>query len=148
MSKLESSPQQGLAPPATASLYLVGEELDPDEAAAVIPIEAKVRVRKGDRPRGTKPGVRVRLARKGLCEFPSCPYVVSDDVNDHVEFLLQVVGKNLPQVTKLITQRHLRCEIVCFFEVDGPPLDPKPFLRPEVLAVAEKLGVAVVRSLA
>lgn len=133
----------------SASLSFVGDELDPDELIGVVPIKAKGWNRKGETRRRTTASVLpLRPARTGTCFFPSRPYVTSSDINDHVTFLLSVVRQNLHAITQVVSKRHLQCEIVCFFDIDGPSVNPHPFLRPEVLACAEDMAIKIVPSLA
>jgi hypothetical protein len=133
----------------SASLSFAGDNLDPDELRRVVPLKAKRWNRKGDLPRRSRStSAPLRPARVGTRFSDSKPHITSDDINDHVRFLLGIVSEHVATLREIIEHRHLRWEIVCFFDIDAPNVDPKPFLRTDVLLFAERLGIQVVPSLA
>ncbi|MGH7155565.1 MAG: DUF4279 domain-containing protein [Acetobacteraceae bacterium] len=98
-----------------AILDFTGDALDPDKLAQVLTTKPTLSKRKGDRV-GSSPQFGTAFARTGYCGFSTRESVHSDDMADHVRFLLDEIVKHRPAIDSIMAEDKLAWEITCFFD--------------------------------
>jgi hypothetical protein len=123
-----------------AILELVGDNLDPDKLRKLFSIKPKLARRKGDE-QGRRPGRPTAFARTGYCGFSTLAHVSSDNINDHLEFLINEITRNFDRIQAIVMADKLTWQMVCFFDL--PPAGPKSILRNSVVARASQMGIGI-----
>lgn len=125
-----------------ALMMFSGEALDPESISSLLDLNPSSSNRKGDpmaRPRPDRP---TPLARKGVLSFSTHRSVVSNDINDHLRYLL---GATLPvsqQLKARLDRDHLDWEIVLF--IVDPPADWRALVEKPIADTLGKLGIELI----
>jgi|SRR5579884_3163625 len=101
-----------------ASLRFSGDRLEPDRITALIGIAPRVAYRKGEVFKRSR-GQEIR-GRTGLWLVSSEDRVESDDLNDHLDYLLSLVSPQrgqdrLAKLQSLLRKDGLEADIPCFW---------------------------------
>jgi hypothetical protein len=128
-------------PSCSSLLDFVGDELDPTKLIGKFSIRPVRPKKKGD-PLGNRPEYPNAVARTGYCGFSSSKYVNSNNINDHVSFLLEEISHNLDNIKNIVRDDHLSWKIVCFFH---PPQDLQAALSASNLIKATEIGIEIVK---
>jgi len=89
-----------------------------------------------------RPGRPTPLARRGGISYSTYRMVVSDDINDHLRYLLNAVLPVSSQLKALVDREHLRWGIVLF--IDDTPVDWRSLLEKSIAENLDNLGIEVI----
>lgn len=98
-----------------AILDFTGNALKPDRLAKALAIKPTFSKRKGDRV-GNSPQFGPAFARTGYCGFSTRGKIYSDDMADHIQFLLDEIVKHRLEIDVVMSEDRLAWEITCFFD--------------------------------
>ena len=115
---------------AFATLRFTGDELDPVEIAAVLPIAPMRAHRKGEEffagPRAGK-----LLGRTGMWFLATDTLVPSDDLRDHLQFIEKLLyptpadTSRIEKLRSILDRTHSRAHITCFWRGDPGEAAPQ-----------------------
>ena len=129
-----------IEPSCSSLLAFVGDELDPTKLVGNFSIEPVRPKKKGD-SLGSRPGYPNAIAHTGYCGFSTSKYVNSNNINDHIGFLLDEISNNLDDIKNIIRDDDLSWKIVCFFY---PPQDFRTALSPSNLVKSTEIGIEII----
>lgn len=102
------------------SLRVMGDDLDPKQITRILKIAPTLTYAKGEAFRAG--GDRERIGRTGLWLFSTDGIVASDDLHDHLAYILGVLipgrqeARPLAQLHALLAhQKGLRADLACFW---------------------------------
>jgi hypothetical protein len=121
-------------------LAFKGDELDPAKLFGFFSMKPVRPKKKGD-PLGSHPGYPSALAPTGYCGFSTSKYVHSQNINDHVSFLLEAISRNLHDIKEIIRADHLSWKIVCFFDT---PKILQALLSASNVVKSKEIGIELV----
>ncbi len=131
---------------AFVTLRFAGDELDPDEISAVLPVKPTRAHRKGETffagPRAGK-----LRGRTGIWFLATDKLVPSDDLQDHLAFvenLLFPTPHDSTRMTKLraiLERTHSRAHVTCFW--CGDPGEPAPEIPASFKSAIEPLATDI-----
>lgn len=82
------------------------------------------------------------LARQGVLSYSTYKKVVSNDVNDHLRYLLNAILPICGQLKALVDRDHLAREIVLF--IDDPPADWRALIEKPIAETLDALGITLI----
>jgi hypothetical protein len=121
-------------------LAFKGDELDPAKLVRYFSMRPVRPKKKGDRL-GSRPGSPPALAATGYCGFSTSGCVSSNNINDHISFLLEEISRNLDDIKIVIRDDHLSWEIVCFLY---PPQNLQALLSDSNVVKSREIGIEIV----
>ncbi len=89
-----------------------------------------------------RPGRPTPLARRGGISYSTYRSIVSDDINDHLRYLLNAVRPVSEQLRVLVNSEHLHWGIVLF--IDDTPVDWRSLLEKSIADTLDSLGIEVI----
>jgi Domain of unknown function (DUF4279) len=122
-----------------ALMQFSGENLDPERISTLLDIQPFSSKRKGEPMARPRPGRPTPLARRGGVSYSTYQNIVSDNINDHLRYLLQAVFPVARELRSLVDRDHLAWRIICFF--DNPPADLRAALEPSIANRLDELGI-------
>ena len=99
-----------------AILSFAGERLDPDDIASLIAARVTKARKKGDKLARPLAGHADPAAKVGYCEIATSGAILSNDINEHIAYLLSQVEDNLGSIQSFVDRNNIAWRIVCFFE--------------------------------
>lgn len=131
---------------AFVTLRFAGDDLDPRDISAVLPVKPTRAHRKGEEffagPRaGNLPG------RTGMWFLATDRLVAGDDLEDHlrlIQDLLYPEPKDNPRISKLrdiLERAHARAHVTCFWH--GDPGEPAPQIPARFKSAVSPLGADI-----
>lgn len=126
-----------------ALMQFSGEDLDPDSISRLIDLNSSSSNRRGDPMARPRPGRPTPLARRGGISYSTYRSIVSDDINDHLRYLLNAVLPVADQLKKLVERDHLHWGIVLFID-DDAPADWHSLLEKPIVKKLDSLGIELI----
>jgi Domain of unknown function (DUF4279) len=133
---------------AFATLRFAGDELDPDEISAVLPVAPTRAHKKGEEFLAGPRAGKLR-GRTGIWFLATDMLVSSDALRDHLQFIEELLYPAPGDTSRIATLRsilertHSRAHITCFWR--GDPGDPAPQIparfKSAVVPLSAELGV-------
>jgi hypothetical protein len=131
---------------AFVTLRFVGDDLDPDEICAVLPIKPTRAHRKGEEffagPRaGNLHG------RTGMWFLATDKLVLSDDLQDHLAFVQKLLSptpgdtSRIAKLRDILAHTHSAAHVTCFWR--GEPGDPAPQIPGRFKSAIEPLAADI-----
>jgi Domain of unknown function (DUF4279) len=125
-----------------ALMQFSGEDLDPERISRLLDLKSSSSKKRGDPLGPPRPGRPAPLARRGGISYSTYRSIVSDDINDHLRYLLNAVLPVSEQLKALADKEHLRWGIVLF--IDDTPVDWRALLEKSVAKNLDSLGIELV----
>ena len=119
-----------------------GEDLDPESISSLIGLKPSSSKKRGEPMARPRPGRPTPLARRGGISYSTYRSIVSDDINDHLRYLLNAVLQVSSQLKALVDREHLRWGIVLF--IDNAPADWRSLLEKSISENLDCLGIEVI----
>jgi hypothetical protein len=135
-----SEASMSIEPSCLSLLVFKGDDLDPAKLFGFFSMKPVRPKKKGD-PLGSRPGYPSALAPSGYCGFSTSRNVHSENINDHVSFLLEAISLNLHDIKEIIRADHLSWKIVCFFET---PKILQTLLSDNNVIKSKEIGIDIV----
>jgi hypothetical protein len=121
-----------------ALMSFSGENLDPESISNLLPLKPFSSKKRGEPLGPPRPGRPAPLARRGGISY-STSCIISDDINDHLRYLLNAVLPVSDQIKSLVDRDHLLWDIVLF--IDNPPSDWRSLLEESITRTLKTLGI-------
>jgi len=125
-----------------ALMQFSGEDLDPESISSLIDLKPFSSKKRGEPMARPRPGRPTPLARRGGMSYSTYRSIVSDDINDHLRYLLNAVLPVSAQLKALVDREHLHWGIVLF--IDDTPVDWRSLLEKSVAKNLDNLGIEVI----
>ena len=131
---------------AFVTLRFAGDELDPQEISAILPIEPTRAHRKGEEFLAGPHAGNLR-GRTGIWFLATEGVVPSDDIRDHLSFVQQLLypepkdNSRVIQLRGVIERTHSRVRITCFWR--GDPGESAPEIPAEFRSAIAPLAADI-----
>jgi hypothetical protein len=125
-----------------ALMFFSGEDFDPDSVSNLLSLQPSHARRRGEPMTHPRPDRPTPLARQGVLSYSTYKKVISNDINDHLRYLLNAILPISGQLKALVDRDHLSREIVLF--VDNPPADWRALIEKPVADTLDALGIKVI----
>ncbi|MGH9352157.1 MAG: DUF4279 domain-containing protein [Terriglobia bacterium] len=125
-----------------AILDFSGDHIEPGEILNLVSVRPAFAIAKGESLSAKRPELSQR-ARTGYCGFSTNGHVYTEDINDHIEFLLDEVENNLTKIERIIREKNVSWKITCFFSESHINLCAN--LRESIVDRAKNIGINLVR---
>ena len=124
-----------------ALMLFSGEDLDPEHISRLLDLTPSSSGKRGEPMARPRPGRPTPLARRGGISYSTYRSIVSDDINDHLRYLLNAALPVSEQLKALVDSEHLRWGIVLF--IDDTPVDWRSLLEKSIADTLDGLGIEV-----
>lgn len=131
---------------AFATLRFAGDDLDPTEISAILPIAPSRAHRKGEEFFAGPRAGHLR-GRTGIWFLSTDRHVPSDDFGDHLEFVRTLLYPKPNDNSRIATLRdvlkhaHARARLTCFWR--GDPDEAEPPIPADFRSAIERLGADI-----
>ena len=131
---------------AFATLRFAGDDLDPADISAILPIAPTRAHRKGEKF-FAGPHAGPLRGRTGIWFLSTDKRVPSDDFGDHLEFMRTLLypkpGDNsrIAALCSVLKRAHSRARLTCFWRGDADEAEPR--IPAEFRSAIEKLGADI-----
>lgn len=125
-----------------ALMQVSGENLDPEGISRLVALEPFSSNKKGEPMARPRPGRPTPLARRGGISYSTYRHIVSNDINDHLRYLLNAVLSVSDQLKALVDRHQLHWGIVLF--VDDAPADWRSLLEESIANTLDSLGIELI----
>jgi hypothetical protein len=131
---------------AFATLRFAGDDLDPAEISAILPVVPTRAHRKGEEFFSGPRAGHLR-GRTGIWFLSTDQHVASDDLGDHLEFVRTLLHPQsgdsfrLDALRDVLRHAHARARLTCFWR--GDPGETEPHIPAEFRSAIERLGADI-----
>jgi hypothetical protein len=131
---------------AFATLRFAGDDLDPAEISAILPVAPTRAHRKGE-AFFTGPHAGSLRGRTGIWFLSTDEHVASDNLGDHLGFVRNLLyprpgdSFRLDALRDVLKHAHARARLTCFWR--GDPGEAEPHIPAEFRSAIERLGADI-----
>jgi len=131
---------------AFATLRFAGDDLDPDEISAVLPVTPTRAHRKGEEFEAG-PNAGTLHGRTGIWFLATDQLVSSDELGDHLAFVQKLLypgpsdDRRVAKLRDILGRAHARAHITCFWH--GDPGEPAPQIPARFKSAIEPLSADI-----
>jgi hypothetical protein len=131
---------------AFVTLRFAGNELDPREISAILPVEPTRAHRKGEEF-FAGPNAGTLRGRTGMWFLATDKLVDSDDLADHLAFVQRLLysaandSRRIGKLREVLDRTHSRAHVTCFWR--GDPSETAPEIPDRFKAVVEQLAADI-----
>ena len=126
------------------TLRFAGDELDPQQISAILPVEP-TRAHKKGQEFFAGPNARTLRGRTGMWFLATDKLVDSDDLANHLHFVRDLlypdVGDTVSKLGKVLQRTHSRAHVTCFWR--GDPGEPVPQIPTEFKSAIKPLAADI-----
>jgi hypothetical protein len=131
---------------AFATLRFAGDDLDPEEIAAILPVRPTRAHRKGEEFAAGPRAGRLR-GRTGIWYLATDELVASDDLQDHLTYVQKLLypepadSRRISQLREVLRKRHSQARVTCFWR--GDPGEIAPRIPPKFKSAVAPLAAEI-----
>lgn len=125
-----------------ALMQFSGEDLDPESISRLLTLTPFSSRKRGEPMARPRPGRPTPTARRGGISYSTYRNIVSNDINDHLRYLLNAVLSVSVQLKALVDRDQLHWGIVLF--IDDPPVDWRALLEKSIIDTLNSLEIDVI----
>ena len=125
-----------------ALMQFSGEDLDPESISRLITLTPFSSRKRGEPMARPRPGRPAPMARRGGISYSTYRNIVSNDINDHLRYLLNAVRPVSVRLKALVDRDQLRWGIVLF--IGDPPVDWRSLLEKSIIDTLNSLEIELI----